>query len=98
MKKDMKDKKKEWVLGVMNSLEVPQETVLDIPIISFIGNREIAIENFISIVQYEEDIIRLNTTCGELAIEGKNLEAKSMDSEQIHIKGKIQSVSYGQKG
>lgn len=94
----MKDKKKEWVLGVMDTLEVPQETILDIPIISFIGNREIAIENFISIVEYDEDIIRLKTTCGELAIVGKHLEAKSMDSEQIQIKGQIQSVGYDQKG
>lgn len=98
MKKDMKDKKKEWLLDMMETFEIPKETVLDVPIISMIGNREIVIENFISIVQYEEEVIRLKTSCGELGILGKGLKAKSMDSEQIRIKGTIDCISYGQKG
>ena len=94
----MKDKKKEWLLDMMETFEIPKETLLDVPIISMIGNREIVIENFISIIQYEEEIIRLKTSCGELSILGKRLEAKSMDSEQIRIKGLIEGVNYGQKG
>lgn len=98
MKKDMKDKKKEWFLDMMETFEMPKETLLNVPIISMVGNREIVIENFISIIQYEEEVIRLKTSCGELGIWGKGLKAKSMDSEQIHIKGTINDVSYGPRG
>lgn len=98
MKKDKIDKKKEWVLDMMESFEIPKETVLDVPIISLVGNREIVIENFISIIEYGESAIRLKTQCGEFAIEGKNLEARSMDSEHIQIKGQIQTLSFGSRG
>lgn len=94
MKKGKKDKKKEWVLGMMDNFEIPKETVLDVPIISLVGNREIVIENFLNIIEYDDVVIRLKTQCGELAIGGKNLEAKSMDSEHIQINGLIQTVEF----
>ena len=98
MKKEKSDKKKEWILDMMESFEIPKETVLDVPIISLVGDREIVIENFISIVEYGDEVIRLKTQCGEFTIEGKNLEARSMDSEHIQIKGKIQALSFGSRG
>lgn len=98
MKKEKVDKKKEWVLDIMESFEIPKETLLDVPIISLVGNREIVIENFMSIIEYGETVIRLKTQCGEFAIEGKNLEARSMDSEHIQIKGTIHTLSFGSKG
>ena len=98
MKKEKSDKKKEWILDMMESFEIPKETVLDVPIISLVGDREIVIENFISIVEYGDEVIRLKTQCGEFTIEGKNLDARSMDSEHIQIKGKIQALSFGNRG
>ena len=97
MKKEKSDKKKEWILDMIENFEVPKETVLDVPIISLIGNREIVIENFISIVEYGNEVIRLKTQCGELILEGEDLEARSMDSEQIQINGKIYGVSFGNR-
>ena len=98
MKKEKSDKKKEWILDMIENFEVPKETVLDVPIISLIGNREIVIENFISIVEYGNEVIRLKTQCGELILEGEDLEARSMDSEQIQINGKIHGLSFGNRG
>ena len=98
MKKVKKDKKKEWVLGMMETFEIPKETMLNVPLISLVGNREIVIENFLSIIEYGDSVIRLKTQCGELAIEGENLEARSMDSERIQINGLIQTVNFQDRG
>lgn len=98
MKKVKKDKKKEWFLDMMEGFEIPKETLLDVPIISLLGNREIVIENFLSIIEYGDSVIRLKTQCGEVAIWGENLEARRMDSEHIQINGLIQSVNFQDKG
>lgn len=97
MKKERSDKKKEWILDMIENFEIPKETVLDVPIISLVGDREIVIENFMNIIEYGNEVIRLKTQCGELILEGENLEARSMDSEQIQINGKIYGVSFGNR-
>ena len=75
-------------------LDITQETILDLPYITLIGNKEIQIENFISILAYEEQLISLKTQCGILTIEGKELLARNMDSESIRIKGMIENIGF----
>ena len=74
--------------------DIPKETVYDVPYITLVGNKEIEIENFMSILAYEEEMICLKTQCGELRIEGTHLEARHMDSESMRIKGNIQNIAF----
>ncbi|MGL4344691.1 MAG: sporulation protein YqfC [Cellulosilyticaceae bacterium] len=79
---------------VTSLFEIPKETVLDVPIIHMIGKKEISIENFDGIIEYGDKTIRLKTNDGILSIRGETLQAKSMTSEVIKIKGNIESISF----
>ncbi|MGL4736746.1 MAG: YabP/YqfC family sporulation protein [Cellulosilyticaceae bacterium] len=81
---------------VTSLFDIPKETVIDVPIIHMIGMRDLSIENFLGIVEYGEQTIRLNTKDGILCICGKKLQAKSMTAETIKIKGCIESISFNQ--
>lgn len=75
-------------------LEVPPEIVSDLPKVVIIGNKEIDIENFIGLIEYTMQKIRINTKSGILVIEGIDLEARKMTAEYITITGTILQISY----
>lgn len=79
---------------LMEALEMPQEVVSDLPVINLVGDKELNIENFSRLVEYTEEIIRLETNCGMISIEGKALQAKSMTAELMIIKGKIKAMTF----
>lgn len=75
-------------------LDIPTEVIRDVPVIKLTGNREINIENFINLVEYTPQKVRLNTKSGLLIIDGVGLEAKSMTAERMLIKGTILQVAF----
>ena len=76
------------------ALDIPREIIMDLPIITLTGNKEINIENFSSLLEYTKYKIRLNTRSGVLVIEGVELEAKNMTAEKICIKGNILHITF----
>ncbi|MGL4361929.1 MAG: YabP/YqfC family sporulation protein [Cellulosilyticaceae bacterium] len=89
-----KQKKQMFFTKLQEQLDIPKEVVRNVPVITMVADEDVHIENFINIVSYEENCIRLKTQCGILCIKGKMLMAKEMDSEEIHIQGKICSVAF----
>ncbi|OON96605.1 MAG: hypothetical protein ATN36_05280 [Epulopiscium sp. Nele67-Bin005] len=71
-----------------------EETFAELPLITIIGVETISIENFINILEYTDEVIKLKTKLGVVSIIGKNLEARSMNQEQIKIKGIIETVNF----
>ncbi|OON97661.1 MAG: hypothetical protein ATN31_07885 [Candidatus Epulonipiscioides saccharophilum] len=76
-----------------SSIDGVNEAIIGLPLITITGSEDIRIENFSSIVEYSQNIIRLKTKSGIVSIVGENLLAKSMNQEAIVIKGKISGVS-----
>lgn len=70
-----------------SDVELPNEIVLNLPLITIVGNNKILIENFKNIVQYSNEIIKINTTCGILKITGKNLFLKELNKNKVLING-----------
>ncbi|MCL2593295.1 MAG: sporulation protein YqfC [Defluviitaleaceae bacterium] len=75
-------------------LELPKEVVLGLPLISIIGSEEISIENYKGIIEYTSERIRINTSCGVLKIEGRNMVLKQITSENMLITGSILKFEY----
>ncbi|OOB80026.1 MAG: hypothetical protein ATN33_07115 [Epulopiscium sp. Nele67-Bin001] len=78
----------------INSIEGVEEAVENIPLVTILGTRSVSVENFLNIVEYGQETIRLKTKLGQIVIEGKGLFAKSMNQEEIVIKGKIENLSF----
>lgn len=79
---------------VTTAFELPKEIVLNLPLITLTGNEELYIENYKGIVEYTDEKVRLNTNCGMLKIEGRNLFLKEITSENIYVTGKLIKLEY----
>lgn len=66
-----------------------RDAVLGLPVITVIGNREMYIENYRSIIYYDCECIKLKTRLGMICIQGADLQIAYYDDEEIMIKGKI---------
>lgn len=66
----------------------------DLPGFSFTGNREVVIEGSKGVLQYSEEIIRINTTLGLVCFEGRGLNLKCISETELIIIGFITKVEF----
>lgn len=75
-------------------LEIPAEVVSNIPKISILGFKEILIENYKNILEYENFYVKVNTHIGLINVNGFNLKLIQMNQDDIKITGKIDSIDF----
>lgn len=73
-------------------LEMPKEVYTNLPKLTVVGFEEMIIENYKSILEYEEYFVRINTHIGILNINGFNLNLEKLTNDDIKITGTIESV------
>jgi sporulation protein YqfC len=73
-------------------LEMPKEVYTNVPKLTVVGFEEMIIENYKSILEYEEFFVRINTHMGILNINGFNLNLEKMTNDDIKITGTIESI------
>lgn len=79
---------------IADLFDMPGEVVLDLPRLAVTGNAEILVENHRGIIEYTSDVIRMNTTRGELAISGMRLAIRFITREEIKIYGRIRGIEF----
>ena len=77
-----------------NVLELPREISTNEPKLTILGFKELLIENYKSILEYEEFYIKINTHIGCININGFNLKLNQMNSEDILVTGKIETIDF----
>lgn len=83
---------------VADSLDMSKEVILDVPKLVFIGNHEVAVENYKSIMEYTDTKIVLEAKPCVLRFTGQELELKSMAREMIFVTGKINKLEFVKEG
>ncbi len=81
-----------------DELNVSKEMILDVPKMVFIGDREVVVENYKSIVEYTETKIVLEANPRGLRFLGQGLEIKSITREMLFITGKITKLEFVKEG
>ncbi len=89
-----KQRKKVAQNKINNLLEIPQEVSSNIPKVTITGFEQILIENYKTILEYQDFYIRLSTEIGILNINGFGLDLKEMTSDDLLITGKIDSIDF----
>lgn len=77
---------------ISDSLELPKEVTLNIPILKVTGKNDIYIENHRGIIEYSSEILRINSEIGIIKIIGKNLYIKEINKEEIFIVGDVNII------
>lgn len=86
-KKDIKEK-------LADIFVLPKEIILDLPRITLLGSKQICIENYKGIIEYDSERIRINTARGLIKIFGSNLEINTVTTEEIFITGNINNIEF----
>ena len=63
-------------------------------ILTVIGNKEMYIENFKSIMEYECDSVKVITRRGIVHVKGSDLDIGYLDMDEISIKGRIKEITF----
>ena len=74
--------------------ELPKEIVLNLPLISHVGNREITVENYKSLLEYSATNVRINTSAGVFRVSGRGLTLKHLTAESVTISGGLSEFGY----
>jgi sporulation protein YqfC len=85
---------KKMQTNVGNLLDFPPDVVGEGPKITITGRRQILVENYISIINFSEEEIRLETAEGDVCFQGKGLALKVILSTELRIEGELSSLSY----
>lgn len=75
-------------------LDIPNSFIGKVPQISIVGFEEVLIENYNSILEYENFFVRVNTHIGNININGFNLNLTQINEFDILVKGKISSLDF----
>lgn len=83
-----------WGERLAEMLELPRDVVLDLPRLVMTGNKRLAVENHKGVIEYTPNLLRLNTSRGELRIQGSSLILVSILREEVWIEGRIGQVEF----
>ena len=76
-------------------LDFPPDVVGEGPKITIIGRRQITVENYVRIVNFSEEEIRLETADGDIFFRGKGFMLKVILASELQIEGELVSFSFG---
>ena len=80
--------------NMTEALELPKEILLHLPLISFIGQEEVTIENYKGILEYSEETVRIGTAAGVLRLEGQRLCLKQLSAECMVVTGRVEKWNF----
>ncbi len=89
-----KNKKNKISAKVNEILDIPQEISTNIPKITILGFEKMLIENYKSILEYQEFYIRISTYIGIININGYELNLNEMTTDDLLITGKIDGIDF----
>ncbi|MCD8222407.1 MAG: YabP/YqfC family sporulation protein [Clostridiales bacterium] len=75
-------------------LKIPRDVILGEVLISFVGKHQVSIENYRSILAYDDQTVRLQTQSGKVEIRGKHLRIDYYNQEEMRISGQIRELVF----
>ena len=77
-----------------DAANLPKDVVLGVAIMTLTGHYEVNIENYRGILEYTEQLIRINVRSGQIRITGKSLEINYYTTTDMKITGKVEKIEY----
>jgi len=81
---------------LISAMDLPEDVILDLPQLKFIGNMELVVENHKGLYEYTSSWVKLNVKGCLVSIVGKNLWIQFIGRDDIKIKGRIDKVEFQQ--
>lgn len=75
---------------ISDAVSIPKDVLFGVPIMRLIGSEEFYIENYRGILEYTENVIRIQTKIGQIVLKGKKLEIISYTNDEMKVIGDIE--------
>jgi len=75
-------------------VDFPEETILNLPKITILGNNRLIVENHRGIIEFTPQRIRINTPIGILNVCGNDMHINYIIPEEIMLEGDIAIVEF----
>lgn len=85
---------KNWKNKLADASGLPKDVVLKAPIVTITGQMEVTVENYRGILEYTDQMIRIQTKIGRIKIIGKGLLVPYYTEDEMKITGYIIGVEY----
>lgn len=79
---------------IADSIDISKEVILDTILLTMIGEREMTVENYKSIITYTDTKIKVKAKPYPIEIIGTGLEIRSITRELLYITGRIRSFAF----
>lgn len=80
---------------ILKLLQVPENIFSNISPIDFLSNREVLIQDSKGIIEYNDNIIKINIGNNIIAkFKGRNLKIKSLSQKNLTVTGFITSMEF----
>lgn len=79
---------------VADMIDISKDVMLGVPLVTMVGDRELTLENYVGIIEYSDEIIRIKCKSINVSITGHNMELKTMTDEFLYITGRFKCFSY----
>lgn len=79
---------------IADTMRMPKDVVMDLPVISVCGDREIYIENHKGLAGYTDSEIRIKMRGGVMRVVGSSLKIIVMEYDRMVINGVFRGVYY----
>jgi len=86
--------KKDGKNALVESLRLPQDAVLGETVLTFIGRNAVRIENYRSILNFSDTLIKLQAKRYKLSVRGKRLKIRYYDKDEMEIAGQIEAINF----
>lgn len=80
--------------AAVTALGLPRDVLLGDVLVSFIGRREVWIENYRSILLYTDTLVKVQARTCKVVIHGARLKIEYYTIEEMKITGQIQSLEF----
>lgn len=91
---DKKEPKKSIKKRISDVLDVPQSIFSDIGRVEITGNGEAIVEGNLTVLEYDENMIKLNTGSCQVWIGGRELSMDSMNLKSVIVRGTIDCIEF----
>ncbi|MCI8853458.1 MAG: sporulation protein [Lachnospiraceae bacterium] len=75
-------------------MDLPKDLMLGAVIVTLTGNQEAYVENYMSLIEYTQELIRLQTRDCRVEIHGSCLFIAYFTTAEMKISGQIREVKY----
>lgn len=80
--------------SVSERLNLPKDVVLGATVLHMLGQYELYVENYRSILDFNEEQIKIKTKTEVLIITGRHLHIEYFNHEDMKIKGRILEIHF----